>query len=61
MQAFGRVWALPGMSLGVSLLKLMYLMFNMFQPFWFPIILILCLCTAYNSGIILIKIVTYYS
>ena len=39
-------------------LKLMYLMFHMFQ---LPIILILCLCVAYNSGIILAKIVTYYS
>ena len=36
-------------------LKLMYLMFQL------PIILILCLCVAYNSGIILAKIVTYYS
>ena len=39
-------------------LKLMHLMFHMFQ---LPIILILCLCVAYNSGIILTKIVTYYS
>ena len=39
-------------------LKLIYLVFHMFQ---LPIILILCLCTAYNSGIILVKIVTYYS
>ena len=36
-------------------LKLMYLMFHMFQ---LPIILILCLCVAYNSGIILPKMVT---
>ena len=27
----------------------------------FPIILVLCLYMAYNSGIILAKIVTYYS
>ena len=39
-------------------LKLMYLMFHMF---WLSIILILCLCMTYNSGIILTKIVTYYS
>ena len=42
-------------------LKLMYLVFHVFQPIQFPIILVLCLCTAYNSGIILAKIVIYYS
>ena len=42
-------------------LKLLYLVFHTFQPFYFPIILALCLYTAYNSGIILAKIVTYYS
>ena len=39
-------------------LKLMYLVFHMFQ---LPIILILCLGMAFNSRIILAKIVTYYS
>ena len=37
-------------------LKLLYLMFHMFQLFQFPIILVLCLYAAYNSGIILTKI-----
>ena len=34
---------------------------HMVQPFYYPIILILCSCMSYNSGIILAKIVTYYS
>ena len=42
-------------------LKLLYPVFHMFQLFQFPIILVLCLYTAYNSAIILAKIVTYYS
>ena len=42
-------------------LKLLYLMFHTFQLFQFSIILVLCLYTAYNSGIILAKIVTYNS
>ena len=53
------VWALLGMPFLLRhCLKLIYLMFHIFQ---LPIILILCLCVAYNSGIILAKIVTYYS
>ena len=46
-QAFGRAWVLPGMPMAIPLLKLMCLVFHMFQQFQFLVILVLCLCTAY--------------
>ena len=61
-QGTARIWEGLGPTRHAFLLhhclKIMYLMFHMFQ---LSIILILFLCVAYNSGIILTKIVAYYS
>ena len=61
-QSIANIWENLGPARHAFLLhdclKLMYLVFHMFQH---PIILILCLCAAYNSGINFAKIVTYYS
>ena len=55
---FGRDWALPGVLLAAPLFETNISRISHVSAI---IIRILCLCTAYNSEIILAKIVAYYS
>ena len=57
-QTFGRAWALPSVPFGYTIVwNYCITCFTRFSYFSFRV---LCLYTAYNSGIILTKIVTYY-
>ena len=54
-QAFGKAWVLPGMPLAVPLFESNVSHVSLVSAI---LVSVLCLCTAYNSGIILTKIVT---
>ena len=44
-----------------AIISLLFDILHYIKPFWFPIILLLCLQASYYSSIIPIKFVTYFS
>ena len=60
-QAFGRAWALPDVPLASPMFENNANHVSCVSAMLFTIVCILCLCTAYNSRMIVAKIATHYS